>query len=385
MRIRRDHESPRGGAQQGFDLDEMAEIVAAQLASLGLGGSLAPLVLVVAHGSASLNNPHESAHDCGACGGGAGGPNARAFALMANDPAVRERLAQRGVPIPETTWFVGAQRNTASNEVLFFDEDRVGESNREALAHVHAAFREAREREALERCRRFDGLPSAMSGRAALRHVEARAADLAQPRPEFGHASNAFCVVGRRARTRGLFLDRRAFLVSYDPTRDSDGSILGRLLAAVVPVVAGINLEYYFSTVDPVGYGCGTKLPHNVTGLLGVMDGAQSDLRTGLPWQMVEIHEPVRLSIVVESPCERLRGALASAPDVARLQQNRWIHFACLDPGSGAIWELSGDEFRLYRAEEPLVEIEGPSSRWFQGQSGHLGIARVRGAERPSA
>ena len=48
-------------------------------------------------------------------------------------------------------------------------------------------------------------------------HVEARAADLAQPRPEYGHATNAFCVVGRRARTRGLFLDRRAFLVSYDP------------------------------------------------------------------------------------------------------------------------------------------------------------------------
>ena len=29
------------------------------------------------------------------------------------------------------------------------------------------------------------------------------------------------------------------------------------------------------------------------------MDGAASDLRTGLPWQMVEIHEPVRLLFVV--------------------------------------------------------------------------------------
>ena len=101
-------------------------------------------------------------------------------------------------------------------------------------------------------------------------------------------------------RTRGLFLDRRAFLVSYDPTRDQDGAILARIMAAVVPVVAGISLEYYFSYVDPTGYGCGTKLPHNVTSLLGVMDGAQSDLRTGLPWQMVEIHEPTRLAMVVE-------------------------------------------------------------------------------------
>src|SRR5205814_7659413 len=120
---------------------------------------------------------------------------------------------------------------------------------------------------------------------------------LAAPR----HATSALCIVGRRNRTRGLFLDRRAFLVSYDPSRDDDGAILARIMAAVVPVVAGINLEYYFSYIDPTGYGCGTKLPHNVTSLLGVMDGAQSDLRTGLPWQMVEIHEPTRLAIVVES------------------------------------------------------------------------------------
>src|SRR5262249_56269873 len=113
---------------------------------------------------------------------------------------------------------------------------------------------------------------------AALAHVEGRAADLAQPRPEYGHATNAFCVIGRRSRTRGLFLDRRAFLVSYDPTLDHDGAVLARIMAAVVPVVAGISLEYYFSYVDPSGYGSGTKLPHNVTSLLGVMDGAQSDL-----------------------------------------------------------------------------------------------------------
>ena len=38
--------------------------------------------------------------------------------------------------------------------------------------------------------------------------------------PEWGHATNAFVVVGRRERSRGLFLDRRAFLASYDPTQD---------------------------------------------------------------------------------------------------------------------------------------------------------------------
>src|SRR5262249_41137557 len=149
---------------------------------------------------------------------------------------------------------------------------------------------------------------------AALAHVQGRAADLAQPRPEYGHATNAYCIIGRRARSRGLFLDRRAFLVSYDPARDERGEILARIMAAVVPVVAGISLEYYFSYVEPAGFGAGTKLPHNVTSLLGVMDGAQSDLRTGLPWQMVEIHEPVRLALVVECPIERLRHVVRENP-----------------------------------------------------------------------
>ena len=39
-------------------------------------------------------------------------------------------------------------------------------------------------------------------------------------RPELGHATNAITIVGRREWTRGLFLDRRAFLTSYDPTED---------------------------------------------------------------------------------------------------------------------------------------------------------------------
>ena len=130
-----------------------------------------------------------------------------------------------------------------------------------------------------------------------------------------GHATNAVCVVGRRQRTRGLFLDRRVFLVSYDPTRDdADATILARVLAAAVPVCTGINLEYYFCRVDSTGWGCGTKLPHNITSLVGVMDGAASDLRPGLPWQMVEIHEPMRLLIVVETTPEAMVDLMSATP-----------------------------------------------------------------------
>jgi hypothetical protein len=153
---------------------------------------------------------------------------------------------------------------------------------------------------------------------------------------------------------------------------DGDGAILARILAAVVPVVAGISLEYYFSYVDPSGYGCGTKLPHNVTSLLGVMDGAQSDLRTGLPWQMVEIHEPTRLAIVVEGPRDRVWRVVQGNPDIERLVRNRWIWLACLDAASGALWELRPTGFVPHTPEHALAVVAGQSVTWYQGKRGFL-------------
>jgi uncharacterized protein YbcC (UPF0753/DUF2309 family) len=372
LQLDRTDAPPPIGAYAGFTVSEMADIVRRVLEDIGIHDRLSSLVLVVGHGSISLNNPHESAHDCGACGGGRGGPNARAFAQMANDSRVRARLAADGVSIDPATWFVGAQRNTCDNTVTFFDEDLVPAGCQPMFDRAREAIHTARRREAHERCRRFDAVPRWYPPLAALAHVQGRAADLAQPRPEYGHATNAFCIVGRRARTRGLFLDRRAFLVSYDPTRDHDGAILARILAAVVPVVSGISLEYYFSYVDPSGYGCGTKLPHNVTSLLGVMDGAQSDLRTGLPWQMVEIHEPTRLAIVVEGNRDRIQRVVQGNPAIENLVRNRWIWLACLDVDSAVLWELRPDGFVRHVPEHPLAAVTGDSATWYQGKRGFL-------------
>ncbi len=365
------------GLLVGFSLEERVAIVRGTLESMSLLDGFAPLVLCLGHGSRSMNNPHEAAHDCGACGGGRGGPNARVFAWMANDPRVRARLSEQGVHIPAGTWFVGGYHNTADDEVELFDLRRVPEDLRGLLAETRGALDEARRMDALERCRRFENVALGITPDQALLHVENRDEDLAQPRPEYGHCTNAICFVGRRQWSRGLFLDRRAFLCSYDPGVDPDGAILSRLLAMAVPVGAGINLEYWFSVIDPGGYGCGTKLPHNITGLIGVMDGHQSDLRTGLPWQMVELHEPVRLLCVVEAPPERLLAIAGEHPAVGRLITNGWVQLASLDPETGEIQLFEDGAFRPWSPERTSLPVVGSSLEWFGGTRGPLPLASI--------
>jgi uncharacterized protein len=364
----------------GFSVPEMAGIVRRVLEDIGLVSGFARLVAVVGHGSSSRNNPHESAYDCGACGGGPGGANARAFATMANDARVRGLLAAEGLVIPDDTRFIGGIIDTCADAITWFDAGTLPDGHRDDVELLRRACDIACMAEAHERCRRFESAPLDISPREAVQHTEARAVDLAQVRPELGHATNAVAVIGRRWRTRGLFLDRRAFLVSYDPTTDVDGEILTRTLAAVGPVASGINLAYFFSAVDRLGYGCDTKLPHNVTGLIGVMDGQASDLRTGLPWQTVEIHEPLRLLVVIESTPERIMACAERLPGVKNLFINRWVQLVAWNPDDGGLTVFEDGRFVPYVPEQNDIPVVDRSVSWYSGHREHLPPARVLAA-----
>jgi len=286
--------------QIGFTIEEMTARVEGLLRGIGLIKDFAPIVYLIAHGSSSANNPHHGAHDCGACSGRPGSVNARVFAIMANHPRVRGLLKLKGIDIPEGTQFTGALHDTAADEIEYYDIDKLSSNNISNHLINVLAFEDALNLNAKERSRRFASINTKDDIEKVREAIKKRSVSLFEPRPELGHGTNTLCIVGNRSLTKGLFLDRRAFLNSYDYKTDPEGKYLAGIMRPLGPVCGGINLEYYFSRVDNYKLGAGTKLPHNVMGLFGVANSSDGDLRPGLPLQMIEVHDPVRLLIIVE-------------------------------------------------------------------------------------
>jgi len=330
---------PAGGGALGFSPEEQADIVEGQLRMIGLTRDFARLVVFCGHGSTTSNNPYAAAYHCGACGGNRGGPNARAIAAMANNPAVRALLSRRGMAIPEDTYVLGAEHDTAADRVTFFDSEDVPPTHREEFQQLTGDCHRAAAHHAQERCQRLPGAPRNPGPEEALHHVRTRSIDWAQVYPEWGHATCATMLIGRRELTRGLPLDRRAYLQSYDPGQDPDGTILEEIMAAFIPVVRGISLDYYFSAVDSgiTGIlGAGTKALHNVVGLIGVIQGASGDIKTGLPAQgVLPLHEPMRVQIIVEAQRERVGAIVGRHKVLENVFKNQWAHLIAWDPEAG--------------------------------------------------
>jgi uncharacterized protein YbcC (UPF0753/DUF2309 family) len=319
----------------GLTLSEQVEYAAAAFETMGWD-RFARLVVFAGHASETANNPFDSSLDCGACAGNPGGPNARVLAAICNDEAVRERLAERGIDVPDDTVFLAAEHNTTTDEVELFDAE-VPESHAPDLEQLRSDLETARAGAAAERASDM-GAGIDTDGEAVVRETERRAADWAETRPEWGLAGNAGFVIGPRELTSGLDLDGRAFLHSYDWRRDPEGEALEAILTGPMVVTQWINTQYYFATVDPAGFGSGSKVTQNPVGNVGVYQGNGGDLMGGLPLESLysahdePYHQPLRLSTVVHAPAERVEAVLADHDKVRELLDNEWLSLSVVDP-----------------------------------------------------
>jgi uncharacterized protein YbcC (UPF0753/DUF2309 family) len=343
------------GLQLGFTIEQMTDRLEGLLKSVGLVEHFAPYVYFFGHGSTSVNNTHYAGYDCGACSGRPGSVNARVIAAIGNNPEVRKQLKERGINIPYTTVFIGGLHDTSRDEMTFFDTDHLSTSALDRLAAHQSLFQKALDNNAKERSRRFMSINTKSETASVHEKVKKRTVSLFEPRPELNHATNALAIVGRRSLSKGVFLDRRSFLNSFDYRVDPTGKYLEGILNAVAPVAGGINLEYYFSRVDNQQLGAGSKLPHNVVGLIGVTNGIDGDLRTGLPYQMIEVHDPMRLMVIVEHLPAVVLDTIYRNENTLNWFRENWVHLIVFNPEDQKLYRFEKNNFVVYEPSEEGV------------------------------
>ena len=319
-----------------LDVEAKVSLVGPVLHAMGLDRHQAPLVLLVGHGSQSENNAHAAALDCGACCGQSGEINARVLAELLNDRAVRAGLRERGITIADQTTFVAALHNTTTDEVEGFDLDLLSAQTRKGWARLQAVFAQAGDQVRRERAVRL-GLDPRAGHSQLLNALRRRANDGAQTRPEWGLAGNASFIIAPRHRTLGVVLGGRSFLHDYDATSDEDGSVLELLMTAPMVVTHWINWQYHASTSDPARLGSGNKVLHNVVGgRIGVFEGNGGDLRIGLSRQSLNdgvqwLHEPLRLTVVIDAPVEAIERVVGRYDMLQQLLDNGWLHLLAIE------------------------------------------------------
>lgn len=326
----------------GIPFEQQIDLAKGALQSMGLTKNFAPLVVLCGHTSQTENNPQGSALECGACAGHAGGPNARILAKILNASSVRSALQSYGIAIPSDCDFIAAQHNTTTDEVLFFEHDfsrPLQEKINPLKIHLHLAR--------MENCAaRSATLRSYSNPVDASLEALKRSQDWAEVRPEWGLSKNASFIIGPRRFTKGINLNGRSFLHSYEWQQDNDLSVLTSILTAPVIVAQWINAQYLFSTIDNVAFGGGSKITSNITGKVGVMQGNASDLMHGLPLQCVyeedasPYHQAIRLVVVVYAPTSSVESVIKKQAILKRLFGNGWLHLICIDTPSNKIYNL---------------------------------------------
>ncbi len=346
------------GLRVGFTKEEMVKYVSGVLKSIGLTKNFADLVYIVGHGASSINNPYFAGYDCGACSGRPGSVNARVFALIANKPEIRVALGEMGIIIPDNTRFVGALHDTTNDEIFFYDEAQFSENQKKQHKENNRSFQAALLANKKERSLRFDELKNDLDENRIIQKMNLKSISLFEIRPEWNHTDNALVIVGNFQLVNGLYLDKRPFLNSYDHASDPNGDLLKGIIQAAVPVCGGINLEYYFSRVDSQNLGAGSKLPHNVVGLFGLSNGVDGDLRPGLPSQMVEIHEPVRILFIIEQDPNVVLKVIENTPALHDWIDNEWVKISVIDPLTKKTKTLKNRQWMdtVFSSERPIKQ-----------------------------
>ena len=93
---------------------------------------------------------------------------------------------------------------------------------------------------------------------------------------------------------------------------------------------------------------------------------------------MIEIHEAMRLQVIVESDVDTLTKIYNRQPALQELVGNGWVLVTAVDPETGVISNFNPEAgFVRWQGDERKIQEVRQSSEWYDGHLHHLPTALI--------
>jgi hypothetical protein len=96
-------------------------------------------------------------------------------------------------------------------------------------------------------------------------------------------------------------------------------------------------------------------------GLIGIANSTDGDLRTGLPIQMLEAHETIRLLMIIEHSHKVVLEVIKRDKNIYNYFLNNWINLCVINPEDKNIYVFNykNQEFEVYNPiSEAILKTE---------------------------
>jgi uncharacterized protein YbcC (UPF0753/DUF2309 family) len=103
-------------------------------------------------------------------------------------------------------------------------------------------------------------------------------------------------------------------------------------------------------------------------GLFGVANGTDGDLRPGLPNQMIEVHDPVRLLIIVEHFPDVILNTIKRSPETYEWFINEWVNLIAINPETRELSRFVEGRFVPYTVLTRVEQVDDLTPLFSQHQ-----------------
>ncbi|WP_439558328.1 putative inorganic carbon transporter subunit DabA, partial [Dyadobacter sp.] len=167
------------------------------------------------------------------------------------------------------------------------------------------------------------------------------------PPDQHKHLPARICLIGSSSLFENINQDGHIMLHSYDHTADHDGTSLLNILKVNIPLYGESSLADFFSKSDKKQNGF-KRILHQINKFLGFADHSSGDLRSGLPRELTENREPMRVLFIVEQEPHTILDTIKKLDSIYQWFVNEWVHLVAADPLSKQLYLFKEGTFEPY-------------------------------------